>query len=291
MSSSTDVGPIVRFPSSSSDSGGSPLQLRRRASLSTPPLPTLCLMSTGSSFLRSLFPSLRAAYSWLRIPTLPLTTTPRSSSPSRRLTITFFGHRKGRISFAVQENPRSHPLLLLELATPTSHLVKEMASGMVRILLEAEQGKLKRTLWEEPVWSMFCNGQRCGYAVARECTAADLKLLSAVSAVSVGAGVMHVAVALPSTEDVKEPAATDPAAPTATAGACLSRSGSKVGGVGDGEVMYMRARFERVVGSKDSEALYMMNPDAAGKGDQGTGSAGKNSSNGAPELSIFLLRV
>ncbi|KAI0510425.1 hypothetical protein KFK09_011027 [Dendrobium nobile] len=286
MSSSTEVGPIVRFPSSSSSSDGSPLQLRRRTSLSSPPLPTLCLMSSGSSFLRSFFPSLRAAYSWLRFPNLPLTTTPRNSSPSRRLTITFFGHRKGRINFAVQENPRSHPLLLLELATPTSHLVKEMASGMVRILLESEQGKLKRTLWEEPVWSMFCNGQRCGYAVARECTAADLKLLSAVSAVSVGAGVMHVAaVALPSTEDVKEPAATS------TEGASLSRSGSKVGGVGDGEIMYMRARFERVVGSKDSEALYMMNPDTSGKGDQGTGSAGKNSSNGAPELSIFLLRV
>ena len=43
----------------------------------------------------------------------------------------------------------------------------------------------------------------------------------------------------------------------------------------DGEVMYMRARFERIVGSRDSEAFYMMNPD----------------SNGAPELSIYLLRV
>ena len=31
----------------------------------------------------------------------------------------------------------------------------------------------------------------------------------------------------------------------------------------DGELTYMRARFERVVGSKDSEALYMINPDGA----------------------------
>ncbi|XP_020582269.1 protein MIZU-KUSSEI 1-like [Phalaenopsis equestris] len=249
-------------------------------------------MSTASSFLRSFFPSLRAAYSWLRTPNIPLTTLPRTSSPSRRLTITFFGHRKGRISFAVQETPRSHPLLLLELATPTSHLVKEMASGMVRILLESEQGKMKRTLWEEPVWSMFCNGQRCGYAVARECTAADLKLLGAVSAVSVGAGVMSAALALPSPEDVGEAAtAMAPVTAPVTAPACLTRNGSKVGGLGDGEVMYMRARFERVVGSKDSEALYMMNPDVGGKGQQGTGSAGKKSSNGAPELSIFLLRV
>lgn len=150
---------------------------------------------------------------------------------------------------------------------------------MVRILLESEQGNLKRALWDEPMWSMFCNGQRCGYATARDCTDADLKLLSAVSAVSVGAGVMSVPAALPSSEDAGEPA--------------LSRNGSKGGGggVGDGEIMYMRAKFERVVGSKDSEALYMMNPDVGGKGEQGTGSAGKNSGNGAPELSIFLLRV
>ncbi|CBI19574.3 unnamed protein product, partial [Vitis vinifera] len=32
----------------------------------------------------------------------------------------------------------------------------------------------------------------------------------------------------------------------------------------DGELTYMRARFERVVGSKDSEALHMINPDGAG---------------------------
>ncbi|KAJ1387922.1 Protein MIZU-KUSSEI 1-like, plant [Sesbania bispinosa] len=43
----------------------------------------------------------------------------------------------------------------------------------------------------------------------------------------------------------------------------------------DGEMTYMRARFERVVGSKDSEALYMINPDGA----QG------------PEFSIFFFRA
>ena len=43
----------------------------------------------------------------------------------------------------------------------------------------------------------------------------------------------------------------------------------------DGGIMYMRARFERVVGSKDSEAFYMISPDGGG----------------GPELSIYLLRV
>ncbi|KAF2309887.1 hypothetical protein GH714_005497 [Hevea brasiliensis] len=42
----------------------------------------------------------------------------------------------------------------------------------------------------------------------------------------------------------------------------------------DGELTYIRARFERVVGSQDSEALYM-NPDGAP----------------GPELSIFFVRA
>ena len=32
----------------------------------------------------------------------------------------------------------------------------------------------------------------------------------------------------------------------------------------EGEMMYMRVRFERVVGSKDSKVFYMMNPDGNG---------------------------
>uniref|UniRef100_J3L2A0 Protein MIZU-KUSSEI 1 n=2 Tax=Oryza brachyantha TaxID=4533 RepID=J3L2A0_ORYBR len=53
-------------------------------------------------------------------------------------------------------------------------------------------------------------------------------------------------------------------------------------GGGEGDVMYMRARFERVVGSRDSEAFYMMNPDCGGNG---------SGNNGGPELSVYLLRV
>ncbi|KAA8537707.1 hypothetical protein F0562_027303 [Nyssa sinensis] len=54
---------------------------------------------------------------------------------------------------------------------------------------------------------------------------------------------------------------------------CLLRGVSMGAGVlpspeketADGELTYMRVRFERVVGSKDSEALYMINPDGAGR--------------------------
>uniref|UniRef100_A0A0D3ERQ9 Protein MIZU-KUSSEI 1 n=1 Tax=Oryza barthii TaxID=65489 RepID=A0A0D3ERQ9_9ORYZ len=104
-----------------------------------------------------------------------------------------------------------------------------------------------RKLVEETVWRAYCNGRSCGYAVRRECGAADWRVLRALEPVSMGAGVIPAA--------------------------C---------GGGEGDVMYMRARFERVVGSRDSEAFYMMNPDCGGSG---------SNNNGGPELSVYLLRV
>jgi uncharacterized protein (TIGR01570 family) len=98
-------------------------------------------------------------------------------------------------------------------------------------------------LVEEPAWHVYCNGRKCGYAVSQECGAEEWRVLRAVEPVSVGAGVIS--------ED--EGAVT----------------------LGDGDMMYMRAKFERVVGSRDSEAFYMVNPNHGG----------------GPELSIYLLRV
>ncbi|XP_028553568.1 protein MIZU-KUSSEI 1-like [Dendrobium catenatum] len=95
--------------------------------------------------------------------------------------------------------------------------------------------------WKLLVFQSPHQSNRCGYAFRRECRPEDWKALRAVEKVSVGAGV------LPAT----------------------------AGGDGlEGEVMYMRAMFERVVGSKDTEAFYMINPDG----------------HGGPELSVFLLR-
>lgn len=173
---------------------------------------------------------------WLALPAGP------SDYPSlgSRVTGTLFGYRKGHVHFAVQEDPKSQPVLLLELATPTSTLVKEMASGLVRIALECEKSTSRGRLFNEPVWTMYCNGRKTGYALGRVCSDTDVHILSLVQAVSMGAGV------LPMHEEGVE-----------------------------GELMYMRAKFERVVGSRDSEAYYMMNPDGTG----------------GPELSIFLLRI
>jgi len=164
-----------------------------------------------------------------------------SDKPSlgSRVTGTLFGHRRGHVHFVVQEDPRSQPVLILELATPTNSLVKEMASGLVRIALECERTAGRGKLFQEPVWTMYCNGRKTGYALKRNCTETDSQILGMVQAISMGAGVLPL------------------------------DEGS------DGELMYMRARFERVVGSRDSEAFYMMNPDGTG----------------GPELSIFLLRI
>lgn len=126
----------------------------------------------------------------------------------------------------------------------TNVLQREMSSGMVRIALECEkrQENDKTRLMEEPVWTMFCNGKKSGYGVKREANEEDLNVMEILKAVSMGAGV------LPGNSDVEGP---------------------------DGEMAYMRAHFDRVVGSRDSETLYMLSPDG----------------HSGPELTIFFVRI
>ncbi|CAI9096314.1 OLC1v1032419C1 [Oldenlandia corymbosa var. corymbosa] len=171
----------------------------------------------------------------------------RFSGLGTKVVGTLFGYRRGHVHFAFQEDPKLNPAFLVELATPTSILVREMASGLVRIALECdrkpnEKKSSSKPLLEEPIWRTYCNGRKCGYATRRECGADEWKVLNAVGPITMGAGVL-------------------PGAPD--------------GDGAEGELMYMRAKFERVVGSRDSEAFYMMNPDG----------------HGGPELSIYLLRV
>ncbi|GAV73300.1 DUF617 domain-containing protein [Cephalotus follicularis] len=156
---------------------------------------------------------------------------------------TLFGYRRGHVHFAFQEVAKVYPGFLIELATPTSVLVREMASGLVRIALECGKKEKKGVkLLQEPLWKTYCNGKKCGYAMKRECGADEWKVLKALEPISMGAGVLP---------------------------------GNGAAGSEGGELMYMRAKFERVVGSRDSEAFYMMNPDGTG----------------GPELSLYLLRV
>ncbi|TVU44449.1 hypothetical protein EJB05_03892, partial [Eragrostis curvula] len=176
-----------------------------------------------------------------------------------RVTGTFYGHRRARITLAVQERPGSLPSLVLELGVPTGKLMQEISTGgHIRIALECEK-KAKKSpspspadggsvgLLEEAMWTAYVNGRRVGYAVRREATEGDLAVMQLLSTVSVGAGVLPGDI-------VDVPA-----------------------GEADGEVTYMRAGFDRVIGSKDSESFYMVSPE----GDAG----------GGTELSIFFVRV
>ncbi|KAE9620853.1 hypothetical protein Lal_00019951 [Lupinus albus] len=160
-----------------------------------------------------------------------------------RITGTLFGHRKARINLAFQENPKCLPFLLLELAIPTGKLLQEMGVGLNRIALECEKhsNNEKIKIVDESIWTLFCNGKKTGYGVKREATNDDLNVMQLLHAVSMAVGVLP--------EDMSDPH--------------------------DGELSYMRAHFERVVGSKDSETYYMMMPDG----------------NNGPELSVFFVRV
>ncbi|KAM7529218.1 hypothetical protein LguiB_032628 [Lonicera macranthoides] len=179
-----------------------------------------------------------------KFPTLPGGRLPDGKGSGNRVTGTLFGYRKGRVSLSVQENPKTLPSLVVELAMQTTVLQKEMSLGMVRIALECEKrgDKDKTKVLEEPLWTMYCNGKKNGYGMKREATEEDLQVMEMLKAVSMGAGVL--------------PGRTEAEGP-------------------DGEMAYMRAHFERVVGSKDSETLYMLSPDG----------------NNGPELSIFFVRI
>lgn len=176
--------------------------------------------------------------------------------PDRATTITLFGHRKGRLTLAIQEDTRSPPIFLIELPMQTTFFHKEMSTGLVKLALESETRMHRRRLVEEYVWAVYCNGRKSGYSIRRkEQSDSERYVLQLLRGVSMGAGVLP----------------------------CASEKEAAL----DGELTYMRARFERVVGSKDSEAFYMIDPDDG----SGTGGGTGGNCGEAPELSIFLVRV
>lgn len=153
-------------------------------------------------------------------------------SGSTRLSGTLYGHRKARITLAIQDSPSSVPFLLLELAVSTAKFMADMgSSGLIRVALECEKrdekkGKCKTKLLQEPMWTAFVNGKKVGYGTRREATKGDLMVMQMLHVVSMGAGVLPESM-------------TDPS---------------------DGELTYMRSHLERVIGNKDSETYYMQNP-------------------------------
>ncbi|XP_042454752.1 protein MIZU-KUSSEI 1-like [Zingiber officinale] len=163
------------------------------------------------------------------------------------VTGTFFGHRRGRVRFCVHDHAAAPPLLLLEFTVPTAYLAREMQHGLLRVALESGGGGGRGPLLSTPVWTMYCNGRKVGFAIRRRATEADAEVFRLMRSVSAGTGIL-------------------PAASAAAAAA----------GGEAGDLLYMRASFERVIGSTDSESFHMIDP-AGGRGGQ--------------QLSIFLFRT
>ncbi|KAJ4714509.1 protein MIZU-KUSSEI 1-like [Melia azedarach] len=153
-----------------------------------------------------------------------------SSSSSNTITGTIFGYRRGKVRFCIQANAKStDPILLLDLAVPTAILAREMQGGLLRIALESTtvgDGGNTQSLMSTPVWTMYCNGRRVGYAVKSKISKADMDLLRMMDSVVAGAGVI---------------------------------SGKELDH--DDELMYLRASFKRVCGSSDSESYHLIDPD------------------------------
>ncbi|GLU13070.1 hypothetical protein SLE2022_297170 [Rubroshorea leprosula] len=169
------------------------------------------------------------------------TPKPNFTSPTT-ITGTIFGYRRGKVSFCIQANSNSsNPILLLEFAVPTTVLAREMQGGILRIALESTGGHNtnSQSLLSMPVWTMYCNGRKVGYAMKRRPSKTDMDALRLMSSVVVGAGTI---------------------------------SGKELDH--DDELMYLRANFERVRSSSDSESFHLIDPE---------GNIGQ-------ELSIFFYR-
>ncbi|AES72165.2 putative protein MIZU-KUSSEI 1-like, plant [Medicago truncatula] len=154
---------------------------------------------------------------------------------STTITGTIFGYRKGKVSFCIQSSSNStNPILLLELAIPTSVLAKEMRGGTLRIVLEsATSGSCNNNsnLFSTPLWIMYCNGRKVGYSVKRKPSRSDLEALNLMRSVSVGTGVIN------GKEICQE----------------------------DDQLMYLRANFQRVRGSSKSncESFHLIDPEGS----------------------------
>ncbi|XP_061375672.1 protein MIZU-KUSSEI 1-like [Gastrolobium bilobum] len=154
---------------------------------------------------------------------------------SSTVTGTIFGNRRGKVRFCIQGNTNStNPILLLELSIPTSILAKEMREGTLRIVLESgtTPGSCScSNLFSTPLWSMYCNGRKVGYAVKRRPSNADFEALRLMRYVAVGIGVING-------KDIHQE---------------------------EDEVMYLRANFQRVRGSSKSncESFHLIDPEGS----------------------------
>lgn len=172
--------------------------------------------------------------------------SPALTRSSKTMVIgTIFGRRRGHVWFCIQQNRLcTRPFFLIAMSIPIQRLVKEMCStGLVRLALECSASTrdselVSCPLRSIPVWTLFCNGRKLGFAVKKKVTKQTKLMLKTMQSITVGAGV------IPATHPSEE------------------------------EIMYMRANYEHLVGSADSESFHLVNPDSCP----------------GQDLSVFLLR-
>ncbi|KAK3138972.1 hypothetical protein QOZ80_5AG0375990 [Eleusine coracana subsp. coracana] len=181
---------------------------------------------------------------------------------------TIFGHRTGSVTFCVQRDAAVPPPFLFELSVAMQSLATEMGSGLLRIALECHRpatasgrthdGNAAATGGggggsSRNMWKASCNGRDIGYATRRRPTDWDRRVLESMKTMTTGVGVLPLPPAVGQEGDLDQQQQQD-------------------------EVLYLRATYERIVGSRDAVSYHLISPGAPG---------------GSPpqELSVFLLRT
>lgn len=111
-------------------------------------------------------------------------------------------------------------------------LAREMHGGL-RIVLESTSNlrnslDANNSLLSMPIWKMYCNGKKVGFAEKRCPSKVDIEILKRMESVDVGAGVIS------EKDDVDR---------------------------NDDETMYLRGNFQWVRGSLDSDTFHFVDPD------------------------------
>lgn len=168
----------------------------------------------------------------------PRTSSASSTAINSSFTGTIFGFRRGKVNFCIQatNSKTLNPIIvLLELTVPTEVLAREMGGGVLRIALESNNNEgydshedsSSSSLLTTPLWNMYCNGRKVGFAIKRQPSKAELAALKVLTPVAEGAGVVN---------------------------------GEEINREKSDHMMYLRASFKRVFGSFDSESFHLVDP-------------------------------
>ncbi|KAK4264954.1 hypothetical protein QN277_026066 [Acacia crassicarpa] len=182
---------------------------------------------------------------------------PSWSSPSSIISGTIFGYRHGRANLCIQEKPSSStPLVLLHLPLPTTVLAKQMKGGTLRMVLQSVSNSNNNNIITtptsccscccstvlSPLWILYCNGKKQGYAVKRRPSNVDMEVLRSMRKVAAGAGIMRGKKKM-----------------------MMKKKKKKLNGEDDDhEVLYLRANFRRVRSeSTKCESFHLIDPEGS----------------------------